>query len=96
MVLLLLFVIQRFGTSTIGKAFGPVMILWFGFLAVFGIVNILGYPSILKALSPYYAITLLFSSVNDAGLIFSYVGAKLYEAPADIIKCSSFFLLKLS
>lgn len=68
LVLLLLFVIQRFGTSTIGKAFGPVMILWFGFLAVFGIVNILGYPAILKALSPYYAITLLFSPVNKVGI----------------------------
>lgn len=43
--------------------------------------------------SPLYVMNAI---VGDAGLIFSYVGAKLYEAPADIIKCSSFFLLKLS
>ena len=40
-VLLVLFMIQRFGTGVIGKSFGPVMILWFGFLAVFGIVNLI-------------------------------------------------------
>jgi KUP system potassium uptake protein len=44
--------IQRFGTGVIGKSFGPVMILWFGFLAVFGIVNLINYPMILKAISP--------------------------------------------
>ncbi|GAF40968.1 potassium transporter [Agrilactobacillus composti DSM 18527 = JCM 14202] len=67
-VLLLLFVIQRFGTGTIGKSFGPVMVVWFGFLAVFGILNLLGYPAILKALSPYYAVEILFSPVNKVGI----------------------------
>jgi KUP system potassium uptake protein len=67
-ILLVLFIIQRFGTGVIGKSFGPVMILWFGFLAVFGIVNLINYPMILKAISPYYAIKILFSPVNKAGI----------------------------
>lgn len=67
-VLLVLFMIQRFGTGVIGKSFGPVMILWFGFLAVFGIVNLINYPMILKAISPYYAIRILFSPVNKVGI----------------------------
>lgn len=67
-VLLVLFMIQRFGTGVIGKSFGPVMILWFGFLAVFGIVNLINYPMILKAISPYYAIKILFSPVNKVGI----------------------------
>ncbi|MCT3392039.1 KUP/HAK/KT family potassium transporter [Lentilactobacillus hilgardii] len=67
-VLLLLFVIQRFGTGTIGQSFGPVMVLWFGFLSVFGVINLLDYPMVLKALSPYYAIEILFSPVNKVGI----------------------------
>lgn len=67
-VLLILFVIQRFGTGAIGKSFGPVMVLWFGFLAVFGVINLLDYPVILKALSPYYAIEILFSPANKVGI----------------------------
>ena len=67
-VLLVLFMIQHFGTGVIGKFFGPVMILWFGFLAVFGIVNLINYPMILKAISPYYAIRILFSPVNKVGI----------------------------
>jgi KUP system potassium uptake protein len=67
-VLLVLFMIQRFGTGIIGKFFGPVMVLWFGFLTVFGIVNLINYPIILKAISPYYAIKILFSPVNKVGI----------------------------
>lgn len=67
-VLLILFVIQRFGTGTIGRSFGPIMVIWFGFLAFFGVVNLLTYPEVLKALSPYYAIKILFSPVNKAGI----------------------------
>lgn len=67
-VLLGLFMIQRFGTGTIGKSFGPVMVLWFGFLSVVGVINLMHYPAVLKALSPYYAIELLVSPVNKVGI----------------------------
>lgn len=50
-----IFLIQRFGTGTVGKLFGPIMLLWFGVLAILGIYNILKAPSILLALNPYYA-----------------------------------------
>lgn len=67
-ILLLLFVIQRFGTSMIGKAFGPLMVIWFGFLAVFGVANLVHQPVILKALSPVYGVRLLFSPANKVGI----------------------------
>lgn len=52
LILLVLFCIQRFGTSFVGGAFGPIMVIWFGFLAVFGLKNISAYPLVLKAILP--------------------------------------------
>jgi KUP system potassium uptake protein len=54
-----IFVIQRVGTSIVGKAFGPVMLLWFLMLAVLGLNHMIAYPQILRALNPYYAYNLL-------------------------------------
>ena len=51
-----LFVIQRWGTGVVGKAFGPVMVLWFGVLLVLGLPHIVMNPQILEALSPTYAV----------------------------------------
>lgn len=66
--LLILFAIQNFGTDVIGKAFGPVMVSWFSFLAISGLVNLNQNWSILQALSPIYGIKLLFSPVNPVGI----------------------------
>lgn len=58
-ILSVLFFIQQFGTSFIGKFFGPVMTVWFIMLAVLGLVHFLEYPSVFKAFNPYYGIKLL-------------------------------------
>ena len=58
-VLTLLFIVQRHGTARVGKMFGPVMVLWFGVLAVLGLVHIAENPAILWALSPHYALVFL-------------------------------------
>ncbi len=58
-ILTLLFVIQRFGSSFIGRFFGSAMLLWFGMLGVLGISNLIGNLHVLAALNPYYAINLL-------------------------------------
>ncbi len=55
-ILLGLFAIQSRGTATVGKLFGPVMILWFSALAVLGVINVLHNPHVLHALSPHHAI----------------------------------------
>lgn len=54
-----LFFLQQFGTASIGKMFGPIMIVWFGMLAALGCTHIFDDLSIFKALSPHYAIELL-------------------------------------
>ncbi|QNF32517.1 KUP/HAK/KT family potassium transporter [Adhaeribacter swui] len=58
-ILTVLFIAQSFGTQIVGKAFGPIMFIWFTMLAVLGITNILGHPEVLKAINPYYAYRLL-------------------------------------
>jgi len=58
-VIVLLFLIQHFGTDKIGKSFGPIMFIWFLMLGVMGTSQIIHFPAILKAFSPVYAINLL-------------------------------------
>ncbi|MGI4872473.1 MAG: KUP/HAK/KT family potassium transporter [Janthinobacterium lividum] len=54
-----LFLLQSFGTQIVGKAFGPIMFLWFTMLGVLGGAWIMQNPAILKAINPYYAYQLL-------------------------------------
>lgn len=58
-ILLFLFFIQQFGTASIGKLFGPIMMVWFSMLAVFGILHLSDNWSVLRAFNPYYAGKLL-------------------------------------
>lgn len=67
-ILLVLFSMQRFGTDMVGKAFGPVMFLWFTFLGVMGILNFSRDLSVISALNPVYAVKLLFSADNHLGI----------------------------
>jgi len=54
-----IFILQRMGTSIVGKLFGPVMLVWFSMLGFFGFWGILNDPGVLRAINPYYAINLL-------------------------------------
>ncbi|CAO1947153.1 unnamed protein product [Urochloa humidicola] len=54
-ILLLLFLVQRFGTSKVSASFSPIMLVWFGSIAMIGVYNIAKYyPPVLKAVSPHY------------------------------------------
>jgi KUP system potassium uptake protein len=63
-VLIGLFAVQRHGTAVVGKLFGPVILVWFGVLALFGILEIVRQPAILAALNPLNGLAFL----HDAGL----------------------------
>lgn len=58
-ILTALFFFQQFGTANLGKLFGPIMLIWFGMLAVLGVYHIGDDWGIFKALNPYWAIKLL-------------------------------------
>ncbi|MFG6446673.1 potassium transporter Kup [Roseateles sp. BYS180W] len=72
LVLTGLFAVQRFGTASVGKAFGPVMLLWFTTLAALGIPQILGNPEVLRALNPAYALQFC---LNFGWIAFVALGA---------------------
>jgi KUP system potassium uptake protein len=55
-IIVILFMAQRLGTSAVGRVFGPVMAVWFTILAALGVKGIAAHPVILEALSPTYAI----------------------------------------
>ena len=71
-ILAVLFIIQRKGTSWIGGIFGPIMLVWFVVTGVLGIVGIARTPAVLAALSPLPAITYLWQA---GPIAFVVIGA---------------------
>jgi KUP system potassium uptake protein len=61
-ILIALFAIQPLGTSRIGKAFGPIMGLWFLSIAMLGLWGIFRHPAVLDALNPLYGLRYLLSN----------------------------------
>jgi len=60
-VLISLFMIQRHGTGSVGKFFGPIMVLWFSTLAILGVSNIWHYPQVLHLVNPLWAVDFIVS-----------------------------------
>ena len=71
-ILIVLFAAQRFGTERIGRAFGPIMLLWFVVIAVLGVSGIVRNPAVLVAVDPRHAVKFLAHSPS-AGLILGGV-----------------------
>ena len=71
-ILVGLFAVQSRGTATVGRLFGPIIVLWFAVLAAAGVAQILREPAILEALNPLRACEFL--AANGWGL-FAVVGA---------------------
>jgi len=72
-ILVALFAAQKFGTEKIGRAFGPVMALWFLVIAILGIASIVHHPGVLVAVDPRYAIEFLRHSGGAGFLVLGAV-----------------------
>ena len=72
-ILVALFAIQPQGTARIGKAFGPIMCLWFLSIAVLGVAGIARRPGVLAALNPLYGLRYLFSNGYASFLVLGGV-----------------------
>lgn len=70
-ILILIFVAQQFGTQTIGKFFGPVMLTWFTFIGVIGLVALSADFSVLRALNPIWVYHFLAEYPNGFWLLGS-------------------------
>jgi len=55
-ILVWLFAVQHRGTASLGRVFGPVMVVWFSTLAVLGVVHIVDEPGVFRAINPAYGI----------------------------------------
>ena len=73
LILVALFLIQPQGTARIGKAFGPIMLIWFLTIALLGIWGIIQHPAVLAALNPIYGLSYLFSGGMTGFLVLGGV-----------------------
>ncbi|MES2947910.1 MAG: potassium transporter Kup [Pseudomonadota bacterium] len=71
-ILLALFMVQKRGTASMGRFFGPIMVVWFIVIAGLGVINIAADPHILVAISPHYALGFMW---NNPGITFIILGA---------------------
>ena len=72
-ILLALFAVQPFGTAKIGRAFGPIMLMWFAAIAAIGVSGILQHPSVFAAVDPRYGLHYLFSGGSEGFLVLGGV-----------------------
>jgi len=72
-ILVGLFLVQKKGTTKIGRAFGPIMVTWFAVLSALGVASIVKTPEVLAAVDPRYAITLFLAHPTMGLVIFGAV-----------------------
>ncbi len=72
LILILLFSFQKRGTAGVGKVFGPIVMVWFGMIAVFGVLGIAKAPAVLAAINPWHAVDFF---VRDRLVGFLILGA---------------------
>ncbi len=72
-VLFVLFVMQKRGTTGIGRYLGPVMLVWFVAIAGLGVLQIMTHPEILKAINPWYAIRFIWLNPGTSFLVLGAV-----------------------
>jgi len=63
-IISILFIIQRFGTSIVGRVFGPLMFIWFTMIGFLGFRYLADMPEIFRAINPYYAFHILWNYPN--------------------------------
>jgi KUP system potassium uptake protein len=72
-ILIALFASQRFGTERIGRAFGPVMLLWFVVIGLLGLLSVIHHPAVLAALDPGYGVHYMMHSGGRGLLVLGGV-----------------------
>ena len=72
-ILIALFAIQPLGTTRIGRAFGPIMALWFAVMAMLGLWGIVQHPTVLFAINPRYGLAYLLAGGRTGFLVLGGV-----------------------
>ncbi|MBC7415489.1 MAG: potassium transporter Kup [Herminiimonas sp.] len=84
-VLIGLYALQQKGTAGIGRWFGPMVVVWFGALAIMGVINIMERPEILHAVNPVHAIQFLLRNgwvafIALGAIVLAFTGAEALYA----------------
>jgi KUP system potassium uptake protein len=84
-VIVILFLAQRHGTASMGRAFGPVMAIWFIIIGVMGLLQIVQHPFVLKALIPTYGVSFILrhhylAFISLGAVVLSVTGAEALYA----------------
>jgi KUP system potassium uptake protein len=82
LVLAGLFLFQHHGTAKVGALFGPIIFLWFTVIGILGIVEILRYPEVLRAILPWYGISFLLSNHIQGFMVLGAVFLSVTGAEA--------------
>lgn len=72
-IIIVLFMIQRYGTAAVGRLFGPIMLVWFSTLAGFGLMSVMQNPTILYAVNPAYAVAFVSEHMLQAYIVMGSV-----------------------
>ncbi|HEX6274456.1 MAG TPA: KUP/HAK/KT family potassium transporter, partial [Polyangiaceae bacterium] len=72
-ILVALFLPQRYGTAKVGAVFGPIMLVWFAAIALLGLVHIARNPGVMIALSPLFAFRFLLEHGSVAFIVLGSV-----------------------
>lgn len=72
-ILIGLFAVQRFGTASIGRAFGPIMLVWFIVIGAMGAIGVVKHPGVIAAINPWLGLRLIATSWPIAGLLLGGV-----------------------
>ncbi|HEX2028827.1 MAG TPA: potassium transporter Kup [Nitriliruptorales bacterium] len=72
-ILVVLFAVQHRGTATVGRAFGPVMVLWFAVLGLLGLIQIFHEPQVLRAVNPVHAVRFFADNGSTGFLVLGSV-----------------------
>ncbi|NTW10204.1 MAG: potassium transporter Kup [Chlorobiaceae bacterium] len=81
-VLAALFLFQHHGTARVGAFFGPVIFIWFIVIGILGIVEVIRYPQILKAIFPWYGISFLLGNQMQGVMVLGAVFLSVTGAEA--------------
>jgi len=84
-ILLCMFAVQRYGTHQVGKAFAPVMTVWFLVLAGLGLRQVIAHPGVIEALNPMHAVRFFMhhgdlSFIALGGVVLALTGAEALYA----------------
>jgi KUP system potassium uptake protein len=84
-ILIGLFVLQQYGSGTIGWLFGPVMLIWFAAIAVLGLSQVIKDPAVLQGLSPSWAVRFfidhgVYAYLMLGGVVLAVTGAEALYA----------------